>query len=287
MLKPTPNDVDILILGAGWTSQFLIPLLKSHNVSYAATTRDGRDGTIPFVFDPEDEKLGGVDRLPGAETVVVTFPLKGEDNNWIQLGSTGIWKDTTGWTNRHSPYDTTNERAVAEDEFMSFGGVALNLSGLYGGERQPRNWLTRLFPTKESLQQKGAVHLIHGQDVARAIYLTHSHFSKLKGQCWILTDLRVTAIGSSLCHRKLLLTRTIQSTMRARKDTVIAKKGRKSMKGLTEMQEPGQIAKWVLQCMDSNDIKALPRDTSSIGRRVDGREFWSVVGSAPSIGRVG
>ncbi|KAL9093725.1 MAG: hypothetical protein Q9159_000026 [Coniocarpon cinnabarinum] len=274
MLKTDPNDVDILILGAGWTSQFLIPLLKSHNVSYAATTRDGRDGTIPFVFDPEDEKLGGVDRLPGAETVVVTFPLKGEgpsaklieayrhihgpDNNWIQLGSTGIWKDTTGWTNRYSPYDTTNERAVAEDEFMSFGGVALNLSGLYGGERQPRNWLTRLFPTKESLQQKGAVHLIHGQDVARAIFLTHSNFQKLKGQRWILTDLRVYEWWDLALSWDR-----------------------------DDADEPGQIAKWVLQCMDSNEIKALPRDTSSIGRRVDGREFWSVVGSAPSIGRVG
>ena len=36
----------------------------------------------------------------------------------------------------NSPYDTENDRAVAEDVFIDFGGCVLNLAGLYGGERQ-------------------------------------------------------------------------------------------------------------------------------------------------------
>ena len=38
-----PKDVDLLILGAGWTAGFLIPLLKEEypGLSWAATTRDG------------------------------------------------------------------------------------------------------------------------------------------------------------------------------------------------------------------------------------------------------
>ena len=36
------QQVDLLILGAGWTSSFLIPLLKERNFTFAATTTDGR-----------------------------------------------------------------------------------------------------------------------------------------------------------------------------------------------------------------------------------------------------
>ena len=39
--QPIPKEVDVLILGAGWTSTFLIPLLEEEKLSYAATTRDG------------------------------------------------------------------------------------------------------------------------------------------------------------------------------------------------------------------------------------------------------
>ncbi|KAJ2917566.1 hypothetical protein MD484_g2852, partial [Candolleomyces efflorescens] len=79
------NTVDILILGAGWTSTFLIPLCKDRNLTYAATTRDGRDGTIPFEFNPDpprDELDEEREReryrrvLPDAKTVLITFPIK-------------------------------------------------------------------------------------------------------------------------------------------------------------------------------------------------------------------
>jgi len=101
--------VELLILGAGWTSTFLIPLLKSSNVSFAATSRDGRVGTIPFDFDPSSGNVEQYKSLPDAMTVLITFPVTENvkalvdgyhgtrsgtieryfSANWIQLGSTG------------------------------------------------------------------------------------------------------------------------------------------------------------------------------------------------------
>ena len=105
MSRPT-TQVELLILGAGWTSGFLIPLLESSEVSFAATSRDGREGTIPFNFDPSSGSAEQYKSLPDAKTVLITFPVTenvkalvdgynktrsdiGRDVNWIQLGSTG------------------------------------------------------------------------------------------------------------------------------------------------------------------------------------------------------
>jgi hypothetical protein len=120
-----PADVEILILGAGWTSTFLIPLLMKQNISFGATSTTGRDGTYKFKFehDQSDETKKQYNDLPAAKTVLITFPLKGKGESshlvksyseahdkersefqFIQLGSTGIFtipgQDT--WVTRHS-----------------------------------------------------------------------------------------------------------------------------------------------------------------------------------------
>src|SRR5437763_604092 len=102
-----PKSVDLLILGAGWTSQFLIPLLKKNSIFFAATTTTGHDETIPFRFDPDSDDTTPYKHLPSANTILITFPLKclgqskrltslyrsvhGDMNFWVQLGSTGIF----------------------------------------------------------------------------------------------------------------------------------------------------------------------------------------------------
>lgn len=83
------ESVDVLILGAGWTSTFLIPLLKDGGdpherreeaYTFAATTTSGRDGTIAFTFDPsgedQEEEKKKFERLPDASTVLIVFPIK-------------------------------------------------------------------------------------------------------------------------------------------------------------------------------------------------------------------
>lgn len=103
-------SVDLLVLGAGWTASFLLPHLRAEHphISFAATTRDGRDGTIRWAFDPERDGKEQFAALPRAKTVVVVFPIRGEGGSrrlvqgyeeavgqrvrWVQLGSSGIYQ---------------------------------------------------------------------------------------------------------------------------------------------------------------------------------------------------
>lgn len=101
--------VDILILGAGWTSTFLIAFCKERALSYAATTRSGVGSTILFDFDADSEDPAPYKTLPDAKTILITFPINksgaserlvrlykstraGEAQaSFIQLGATSIW----------------------------------------------------------------------------------------------------------------------------------------------------------------------------------------------------
>ncbi|MCJ1284357.1 hypothetical protein MMC26_003688, partial [Xylographa opegraphella] len=202
------KHTSILILGAGWTSTFLIPLLEARQISHAATSTTGRPGTLPFKFDPSSPSLEPYHFLPSANTILITFPLKGPHQsthllslyrdshpdatpNWIQLGSTGIFQiaDQELWVTRHSTYDRENARAVAEDELLALGGCVLNLSGLWGGTRQPRDFVKRVVASKEQLKGKSSLHMVHGMDVARAVVALHERFTK--GERWMLTDMLV------------------------------------------------------------------------------------------------
>lgn len=204
---PQPAKVDLLILGAGWTSTFLIPLLQKEKITYAATTTTGRDGTYKFNFshsdstkeETQEDGLHQYAALPSAKTVLITFPItskegmrhlcefygkthenENEPYQWIQLGSTGIWSIESQdlWVTRHSAYDKGNPRAIAEDELLASGGCVLNLAGLWGGERMVRHWVDRVAGSKVMLRGKGSLHMIHGEDVARGIVAVHQSFKQ-------------------------------------------------------------------------------------------------------------
>lgn len=74
----------------------------------------------------------------------------------------------------------------------------LNLAGLYGHTRRPINFLRRVAPSIDELEGKGSLHLIHGEDLARAIIVLSdiaSGSSKLIsqpvwGDRWIVSDTR-------------------------------------------------------------------------------------------------
>lgn len=104
-------SVDILILGAGWTSTFLIPLCEESKITCAATSRSGAGSTIQFEFQPGSDDPEPFRVLPDAKTVLITFPITvpgaserlvrlytstrrenaGEPPAFIQLGTTSIW----------------------------------------------------------------------------------------------------------------------------------------------------------------------------------------------------
>jgi hypothetical protein len=284
------KSVDVLILGAGWTSTFLIPLLTARQIPHAATTTTGRDGTIPFRFDPTSVSSEPFLALPAAKTVLITFPLKGPGQSttltslyaaahpshpkpqWIQLGSTGIWTANTqdGWVDPSSPYDATHPRAVAEDEIMSVAdGAVLNLAGLYDhATRDPRNWLVRVAKTKDALRAKGSLHLVHGNDVARAVVAMHERFTPRRR--WIITDLRVYDWWD--------LAQTWAPEARRR----LREKGELSVDEVDAMK----WETWVATLMHEEGLKALPRPATDLGRALDSTAFWRELGILPTMGRV-
>ncbi|KAK0384876.1 hypothetical protein NLU13_7354 [Sarocladium strictum] len=303
IMETTPSPLQFLILGAGWTSQYLIPELEREGVEFAATTTDGRNGTIPFKFDPESEDLTPFRRLPDADTVLITFPLQGKGQSrllttnylnsrssagrcssgrdhhpkpkFIQLGTTSIWTGP-GWHDDQSPYNEKAPRAIAEDELLNqteVSATVLNLAGLYGGSRQPRNWLDRVVKTKEDLKNKGALHVIHGEDVARAVLAVHrSHAS---GKRYILCDMHVYDWWDLAQDWAILALREVRE-----KGTEGTEEGNEVLRKSTT------ILRWVHELMTEEGVKALPRDTSAVGRALDGRGFWGDMGILPIHGRI-
>jgi hypothetical protein len=278
MLREKMREVELLILGAGWTSTFLIPQLKREGITYAATTTTGHDNTIPFKFDPDSGDAEPYKRLPAAKTVLITFPLKGPGqsnnivglyrnihgpkNNWVQLGSTGIFNQLPNdWSTDSSPYDKEDVRAIAEDELLELGGCVLNLSGLYGGTRVPRTWLPRLAQNKADVKKRGAVHFVHGEDVARCIIATHTKFTAKKR--WIIADLRVYDWYDLIMSF---------SAMTEEQDLVASSEDRALRQ---------QFAKWVGELMVEEGVRALPREMGSLGRKLDSRGFWEEHGIWP------
>lgn len=282
------SPVELLILGAGWTSQFLIPLLEERQIRYAATSRSGRDETLKFEFDPDAVDKEPFLVLPTSLTVVITFPIYGKGGSqrlvnfykethpdahpqFIQLGSTGIYDGgptlkTTTWFDRHSPYDESNKRAIAEDELLSLSKsdrvTVLNLCGLWGGQRSPKNWVSKIAPSKTVLKEKTSLHMIHGIDVARAILAVHDKFSLANGTRWLLTDGR---------------TYDIWDLVAAWGDGGEANRGK---------LPTGPQAKWVLELMVETAVRALPRSAETLGRALDSREFWSTFDLTPARARL-
>lgn len=287
MLVMDPDHVDLLILGAGWTSTFLIPLLVKENITYAATTTTGHDGTIAFKFDPASSEEGPFRRLPSASTVLITFPLTGKGPSalltnlykithpdastprYMQLGATSIWTGS-GWHDENSPYERQDIRAEAEDELREVAnGAVLNLAGLYGGTRQPRKWVDRVVTSKEVLRAKDPLHLIHGEDVAIAIAALHRRFTP--GKRWLVCDMHLydwwDLVGDWANDelREWPLDIAPWKSMVERRD---------------------ELVRWLRELMEEEGVKALPRDTTLMGRKLDGRAFWNEMGVWPSHGRV-
>jgi nucleoside-diphosphate-sugar epimerase len=217
--------------------------------------------------------------------VLITFPLTGPGqsktllglyrsvhgakNNWIQLGSSGIFNQCpAGWSDDESPYDKGDVRAVAEDELLALGGCVLNLSGLYGGQRVPRTWLPRLAQSKEDVRKRGAVHFIHGEDVARAIVAEHQDFDE--GKRWVIADLRVYDWWD--------LIMSFSNMTEEEGGSVVDEKDR-------DMRQ--QFAKWVGELMVEEGVRALPRDQHMLGRKLDTRGFWKRHGIWPRHERLG
>jgi hypothetical protein len=104
------QTVDILILGAGWTSTFLIPLCHETCLSYAATSRHGSDSTIKFEFFPNSDDSKAFEVLPTASTVLITFPIekRGASERLVRLYT----KSRRQWEESEQGFDHTRVRFI-------------------------------------------------------------------------------------------------------------------------------------------------------------------------------
>jgi hypothetical protein len=182
---------EILIIGLGFVGTYVRNLCISEQIKSEATTTTGRDKSIKFLFSQDLDKAA-YKYLPEAKYILITFPLKSGSPkifidcyrathstvpNIILLGSTGSFKSNILWHDRNGPLDSSDERIKTENELLALGGCALNLVGLWGGSRHPRNWISRVAPSKSSLELKGSLHLIHGHDAARLVVAVFNSFT--------------------------------------------------------------------------------------------------------------
>ena len=222
------------------------------------------------------------------------------------------------WTTRHSPYDKTNARAIAEDELLSQHQetVVLNLSGLWvrfgsrrllvsagfatkalladtchdffasnaqGGSRDPINWLARVAPTETALEQKGSLHLIHGLDVARAIIAVH-----------LAKHLPTSGASSASSEEEGKQDRAATTTNTGGQrwiltdmhlidwwDLASAHPDAPTSTSSSSNEPTPDRALWVRNLMRKHNVRALPRSAAELGRAIDAREFWSAFELGP------
>jgi hypothetical protein len=272
------EPLDLLILGRGWLGSIIEKhFLETLKLKVVSTTRSGVDSSIPWQFNPidckEEELKAHFKLLPKARAVLVTFPLPTETSgsiiiemykkvhfsvnnpSFILIGSTRAFHGVPGnpWCDRHGPIKA-DSRIQAEDWFLRSGGVVLNVAGLYGGTRQPKNWISdKIAPTKQALALKKSVHLIHGLDIARLTYAVTQNMTP--GERWLVTDLRV--YGTYLGVYLLFLDWW---------DLIL---------NLDEGDGSQERKEWLMELLFESKTKSIPRSIGEeIDRAVDSKETW-------------
>ena len=126
--------------------------------------------------------------------------------------------------------------------------------------------MRRVARCKEDVRAKGALHLVHGEDVARGVVGVvllggEGGWGKVGGRRWIVCDLRVYDWW----------------------DLIMGWGGEVEVEGERERVE---YRRWVMELMREEGMRALPREKEALGRVLDGRDFWEAIGSWPGVGRV-
>ncbi|KAL5314390.1 hypothetical protein ACEPPN_018816 [Leptodophora sp. 'Broadleaf-Isolate-01'] len=307
--QPSPpnskSTVDILILGAGWTSTFLIPLLKSQHITHAATTTTGRDGTLKFQFSlpkkhDQEPDLKPYSALPAAKTVLITFPLRGaEETKYLVESYIKTHSHSSLSELRSEPREKETD-AETKPAFIQLGST-----GLFTIPSQSP-WVTRHSPynTTDARGQAEDALLSLGGCV---LDLAGLWGGERNARHWI--D-RVAATKDALSAKKSL--HMIHGLDVAR--GIVAVHGRwEKARGerfiLTDLmiydwwalilgfageldvengnsERAEKQMKWIGELMREQGVRALPRDMETLGRCYDSREFWETFGIMPTRSRI-
>lgn len=136
----------LLIFGLGYTARAIAAALPGWVI--AATTRDGRNGTLRFDDEPAVRPA-----LAAATHVLSSVPPDGDadpvlaryadalSGKWLgYLSSTGVYGDTGGaWADETAPTGTGRRtaRAAADAAWLALDARVFRLPGIYGPGRSP------------------------------------------------------------------------------------------------------------------------------------------------------
>lgn len=145
---------------------------------------------------------------------------------------------------------------------------------------------------------QGSLHLIHGDDVARAVLAVHHAFDKAAGQRWLLTDGRIydwwdlaSAWGTTGStpgpSRKARQAREAGATVHVKppppaEDISLKEDAQKE----ADEDERGPHARWVRELLHESGVRALPRTPDLLDRALDSREFWYTFALSPLHARI-
>ncbi|BBM82423.1 hypothetical protein [Candidatus Uabimicrobium amorphum] len=166
----------VAIFGLGYVGKFLFPSLQEDHetVAFSTNTQIGQS----FIFDAQNSK--DIEKLKHHkyDATITTFPIENEEfismlfsicNYNILLGSTGIYdrRHFDEVITEDSELKKEHKRYAIEEYFVERGGIIVRLSGIYGPQRVPLNWLRSPRVGYSDKQ----LNLIHRDDIVAALKL--------------------------------------------------------------------------------------------------------------------
>ncbi|PVH77572.1 hypothetical protein DL98DRAFT_265961 [Cadophora sp. DSE1049] len=303
--------VDILILGAGWTSTFLIPLLKSQNITYAATTTSGRDGTLKFQFSlPKNHEhepdLTPYDALPTAKTILITFPLRGAEqtkflvNSYLKTHPHSHSSGSTAESDAGSSGSESKSKPKNQYQFIQLGST-----GIWTIPDQP-TWVTRHNAYNKSdlrgqaedalLSLGGCVldlaglwggqrnprHWIDRVASTKELLASKKSLHMIHGLDVARGILAVHEKWDKATGQRFMQTDLMVYDWWA---LILGFAGELDVENGNAERASKQI-KWIAELMVEQGVRALPRDMETLGRCYDTREFWETFEIMPTRSRV-
>jgi hypothetical protein len=139
--------VRLLIFGLGYSARFIAARLAPRGWRIAATTRDGREGTIAFAdadrvrFEAGEAThiLSSVPPGEAGDPVLDTYGDSFGRARLAYLSSTGVYGDAGGaWVDESAPIRGRRaNRNQADAEWLDRGARVFRLPGIYGPGRSP------------------------------------------------------------------------------------------------------------------------------------------------------
>ncbi len=199
----------VVVLGAGYTGEFLVRRLLDRGVAVTATRRSW--GTIPSAFDAANRI--GFDlanpstwgSLPAADAAAWLFPAEPPEEvasfarhhiqkipRWTVIGTTSSYHPVGEGdiVTEATPLDTTVSRVRGEEVLRMLGANILRAAGIYGPGRNPLDWLRG----GRIAGEERTVNLIHVEDLAAAVVASLE--SAFEGEHFIVCDGRPRRWGS-------------------------------------------------------------------------------------------